>query len=160
MRAAVQGAHKYDLGIVAAGVLAFILSLFPYYKGSVSTSGNVAGLGSAFGSESGTWSAWHGFFGWFAALLVLVAAGLIVAHLLRVALPVPLRLTVLGLFGAALLCTILSFFVSPLPGSEGKQSFGGVTIEYSKGMGWGFWLFLLVVLAGTGLAFLRKDATD
>ena len=160
VKAAFSGAHQYDLGMIGVGALAFIFSLFPFYKGSVETKGSVAGIGDAFGSGSGTWSAWHGFFGWFAALLALVAAGLLVAHLLRVTLPFPLRLTVLGLFGASLLCTILAFFVSPLPGDEGKQTFGGVSIEYSKGVGWAFWIFLLLVIAGTVLAFMRKDATD
>jgi hypothetical protein len=161
LKAAVQNAHQYDLGMVAIGVVAFIVSMFPFYKGSVSTSGSIEGLSDAIGGDnSGTWSAWHGFFGWFAALLALIAAGLLIAHLLKVALAFPIRLTVLGLFAASLLCTLLAFFVSPLPGSEGKETFGGVTIEYSKGVGWGYWLFLLLIIAGTALAFMRKDATD
>jgi hypothetical protein len=161
VKAAFQSAHKYDLALIGVAVLAFIVSMFPFYKGSVETSGSIPDLNTAIGgSTSGDWSAWHGFFGWFAALLALIAAGLLIASLLKVTLPIPLRLTVLGLFGASLLCTLLAFFVSPLPGDESKQTFGGVTVEYSKGVAWGYWLFLVLVIAGTALAFLRKDATD
>src|SRR4051812_21258518 len=50
-----------DWGIIAAGLIAFIFSLFQFYKYTLS----VAGVGRA--SESV--SAWHGFFGWFGALV-------------------------------------------------------------------------------------------
>lgn len=162
MKSAIQGAHKYDLGIIAAGVLAFLFSLFPYYKGSVSTSGDVGGFGGAFGADSGTWNAWHGFFGWFAALLCLVVAGMLFARLLGMGLDASMtRLAALGGFGLATLCALLTFVVNPLPGDEGKQSLGGgVTFEYSKGHAWGFWLSLIVIAGGTALAFMRKDARD
>jgi hypothetical protein len=161
LRSTVQNANQYDLGIIAAGVLAFLLSFFPFYKASVSSSGSLSGL-DAFGSQSGTWSAWHGFFGWFAALVALAAAVLLVLSLLGIHLldATMTRLAVLGGFAVALLCTILALFISPLPGSEGKESFGGVTVEYSKGVGWAYWVFLLVIIVGAVLAFLRKDATD
>ena len=162
MKAAFAEAHKYDLAMIGIGVVAFIVSMFPFYKGTLSTSGSIEGLGDAAlgGDNSGTWSAWHGFFGWFAAVLALVAAGMLIAHLLRVSVPFSHRLAVLGLFGVSLLCTLLAFIVNPLPGSEGKESFGGVTVEYSKGVGWGYWLFLILIIAGTVLAFMRKDAND
>ncbi len=149
MKAAFQGAHKFDLGIIAAGVLVFLLSLFPYYTVSIS-----AGLGIS-GSDSVT--AWHGFFGWFAALLVLVAAALLVAHLLRVALPVPLRLTVLGLFAAATLCVVMAFFVIPGGDCQGIKVCED-SIDFGHGVG--YWLSLLIVLGGLALSYLRKDATD
>ena len=71
MKSAALEAHRMDLGIIAIGVLAFIFSLFSYYKYSVS----FAGI-----SSSGTVSAWHGFFGWFAAVVALAASGVLAAR--------------------------------------------------------------------------------
>jgi hypothetical protein len=162
-KAALQRAHKYDLGIIAAGVLAFLFSMFPYYKGSVETSGNLGRLGGVEGfSESGTWSAWHGFFGWFAALLALGVAVMLALRIVGVLkLDAAMnRLIALGGFAVATLFALLTFVVNPLPGEEGKESFGGVSWEYSKGHAWGFWLSLLVILAGLALSVLRKDAKD
>ncbi len=160
LKSTLQSAHKYDLGIIAAGILAFLLSFFPYYKGTVETSGgSTEGFGN-FGS-SGSWSAWHGFFGWFAALAALVAAGAIVASLLGMALEAKLaRLISLIGFGVATVCVLLAFFVNPLPGDESKDTFAGVTVEYSKGHSFGFWASLIVIVVGLALSFMRKDSTD
>ena len=159
LKSTVQSAHKFDLGIIGAGLLAFFLSFFPYYTASVETSGSPAGLDiGSLGGESDSWSAWHGFFGWFAVLLALAAVVVLVLNLMNIVLPVPVHLTVLGLFAGALLCTVLAFFVNPIPGEEGKESFGGVTFEASKGHGIGFWLVLIVIAAGLALSVMRKDA--
>ena len=79
----------------------FLGSLLPYYTVSVE------GFGS---SASSSVNAWHGFFGWFGAVLALAGAALLVATLLGVALPlpVPVRTAVLGLFGLAAVCTLLA----------------------------------------------------
>ena len=57
-----KGAHRLDLGVIGAGVLVFLGSLLPYYTVSVD------GFGA---SASSSVNAWHGFFGWFAAVLAL-----------------------------------------------------------------------------------------
>lgn len=150
MKTTLQNAHKYDLGIIGAGVLTFIFSLLPYYTVSVS-----GGPGLNF-SESG--SAWHGFFGWFATLLALAAAVVIVLHLLGVTLPVPTRMTVLGLFAAALLCTIIAFFV--FPGSPDCQGIKECEDALDLGRGIGYWLSLLAIIGGLALSVMRKDARD
>ena len=142
VKAAFQGAHRYDLGIIGAGVLAFIFSLFPYYTVDFSV-------------VSESFTAWHGFFGWFGTLCALAGAGLLVAKLLGATLSIPLRLTVLALFGVALLCTMLAWFVWPGGGCQGIQA-----CEDATGHGFGYWLSLIVIAAGTALAFMRKDATD
>lgn len=159
---AFSAAHPLDLGLVAAGVLVFLLSFLPYYKGTVETSGSIPGAGSdLFGAESGSWNAWHGFFGWFAALVALAVAGVLVARMLGVRLDGrQVRLASLIGFGVATACVLMALLVNPLPGEESKDTFGGVTIEYSKGHGVGFWLTLIVVVAGLVLAFRRKDAVD
>ena len=138
VKSAFQGAHKYDLGIIAAGVVAFLFSMFDYYTVS------------AFG-VSGSASAWHGFFGWFAALCALAGAVVLVASLLSVRLPVPTRLTVLALFGVATVCVLLALFVIP-----GKVDVDG--LNYGHGVG--YWVSLLAILAGLALSVLRKDSTD
>jgi len=135
LKLAMQDANRFDIGIVVIGVVAFLLSFFPYYT-------------LDFAGVSANWSAWHGFFGWFAAFVVLGAAGLLASHMMgiRVLEASLLRLSVLGGFAAALLCIILALFVDP----------SGVDF----GRGFGYWASLILVIAGTALAFMRKDATD
>ena len=137
--------NPLDWGILAAGLLAFIFSLFDYYTVTVSFSG----LGSASGSES----AWHGFFGWFAALLAIVGAALVAVQLFapHVNMPAPARLIGLGAFAVATLCVIIALFVFPesVPDSPG----------YDTGRGFGYWVSLIVIIAGTVLSLMRLQAT-
>ncbi len=149
MKGALQNAHKYDLGIIAAGLLAFIFSFFPYYTASVS------GLGFDYSDSA---SAWEGFFGWFGVLLGLVGAVILVLSLLRITLPVPTRLTVLGLFAGALLCTVIAFFV--FPGGDACQGVQECEDAINLGRGFGFWAVLVMIVAGLALSVMRKDATD
>ncbi|MEP6664958.1 MAG: hypothetical protein ABJA81_00805 [Nocardioidaceae bacterium] len=143
MKAAFQGAHKFDLAQVGLAVLIFIASLLPFYTYSFS--------GGGF-STSASVSAWHGFFGWFAVLLALGAAGVLVAALVAgIAIP-SMRMLVLGLFGAAAVCLVLALFVMP----GGNISGPG----YEDGHGFGYWLALLCSLGATALAYMRMDATD
>lgn len=143
LKAAVQGANPFDLGQIGLGVLVFIASLLPYYTVSA----------EVFGAKySDSVTAWHGFFGWFGVLLALGAAGVLVAALfLNVAIP-SMRMTVLGLWGGAVLCTVLALFV--FPGSD----IDGLGVD--TGHGFGYWLALLCVLGGGALAFLRFQNDD
>ncbi len=145
VKTAFQSANPLDLGIIGAGVLVFIFSLFPYYTAS-------------FAGIHASASVWHGFFGWFGVLLALAAAALVAVHLLKIALPVPTRLAVLGLFGVATLCTLLALFIVP-----GKGDCQGVALcenAVNYGHGFGYWATLLFMLGGLGLSYVRKDATD
>lgn len=144
MKAAVTGADPQDLGIIAIGVLAFIFSLFGYYKVSV----HFAGI-----SQSATFSAWHGFFGWFAALVALAASATLAAALFgKIALPFPVRLAVLVGYGVSALCVLLALLVVP----GGDVSGTGI----DKGHGFAYWISLIIILVGLGLSYLRKDATE
>lgn len=133
--------NPLDWAILACGVLAFIFSTFDYYTASV------AGIGSA--SES----AWHGFFGWFAALLALIAAAVIAIELFasNVRMPVAPRLAALGLFAVATLCVILALFIFPgnLPDVRGLD----------RGHGAGYWLSLIVIIVGLVLSVMRAQQT-
>ncbi len=138
-KTAFQGAHKFDLGIIAAGIVAFFAGFMPFYTLSV------GGFGG--GSEN----AWHGFFGWFGVLCALAGAVIVALSIMGVSLPVPTRLAALAAFGVATICLILALFVTPLP------SCGGLCNE---GHGFGYWLALIVVLAGLALAALRYRETE
>ncbi len=130
--------NVYDLAIIACGVLAFIGSLLPFYT--------VHFLGA-----SGSETAWHGFWGWFACLIALAAAVLLVLPYLGVRLTIPLRLVTLVMFVIALICDIIAGLTWPgAPAGSGDAT----------GHGFGYWLSLIVIIVGTALAFLRKDATD
>jgi len=143
-----KSVNPLDWGIIAAGVVAFIFSLFSFYTYSVSIS--IAGLAKT--SSSASWSAWHGFFGWFGVLLALIGALLLAAQLIaKVTLAFPVRTVVLGLFGVATLCLLLALFV--VPGNTGGSDLFGVHVN--KGHGIGYWISLLAVLAGTGLSVKR-----
>ncbi|UQX87851.1 hypothetical protein M6D93_16310 [Jatrophihabitans telluris] len=138
--------NQLDWGIIAAGVLTMLFSFFGYYKYSFS------GLGI---SESKTFSAWHGFFGWFAALVAFAAAVVLAAHLIaKLTLPFPVRLVVLGGFALALLCAILALFVVP-----GPSGFSTLGFSYNKGHGISYWISLLLLIAGTVLSYLRFTQT-
>ena len=137
-----------DWGIIAAGVLAFIFSLFSYYT----LTAKAAGI-----SRSGSESAWHGFFGWFAALLALAAAAVLAAEFFapQIKLPVPGRLLTAGLFALSTLCVLLALVVVPID-TAGASSLG---VSANKGHGVGYWLSLIAIIAGLVLSILRLKAT-
>jgi hypothetical protein len=144
-----KSVNPLDWGIIGAGLLAFIFSFFSYYTATLKV--KFAGVTS--GSATGHESAWHGFFGWFAAFVALVSAGVLAAHLIaKITLPFPVRLAVLAGFGLSTLCVLLALLIVPIDtGSVG--AFGGVKID--KGHGFGYWLSLIVIIAGTALAYKR-----
>ena len=143
-----KAVNPLDWAIIAVGVLAFIFSTFDYYKVTVSLSG--------FGSRSATASAWHGFFGWFAALLALVGAALVALAVFQpnIKLPIATRFAALIAFAVASLCVILAIFI--IPGASGGN-FGGVKVD--KGHGFAFWIDLLLILGGTVLCLMRAQQT-
>ena len=152
--ATLKGADRLDLATIGAGILVLLASFMPYYTMSYD-------LGAFGGETSGSASAWHGFFGWFAMLCAVAAAGILAAHLLGVAMPFPVRLVVLALFGVALLCTVVAMFVYPGESCEDVLgAFGGEAVckGFDEGRGFGYWLALLSTIAGTALAAMRRKA--
>ncbi len=139
-----------DWVTIGLGVLTFLFSFFGYYKYSVSVS--VLGFSS---KQSATFSAWHGFFGWFAALVALGAAAVLAASVIaKLTLPAPVRLVVLAGFAIALLSTLLALIVVP-----GPTGFSGAGYSFDKGHGISYWLSLLFLIGATALAYLRFAAT-
>jgi len=133
--------NPLDWGILGAGLLAFVFSFTPYYKYS-------AHLGGPFGTISGTDNAWHGFFGWFAMLCAVVGSAIVASELFGTSgrLPFAARLGGLVAYAVASLCVILAIFV--IPGDT-----RGTGID--KGHSYGFWISLVVILAGLVLSLMR-----
>jgi hypothetical protein len=141
--------NPLDWGIIAAGLVAFIFSTVSFFSYSVS----VAGF-----SSTGTVSAWHGFFAPVAILLALLASALLAVQVIaKLELPIPVRLVVLGAYGVALLFLLLALFV--IPGNTGGVNSLAIGVKINKGHGFGYWICLLAVLAGTGLAAKRFTDT-
>jgi hypothetical protein len=137
--------NPLDWAILGAGLLAFIFSFISYYTVSVS----VSGVGG--GSTSTT--AWHGFFGWFATLLALAAAGVVAVTLFapQVKLPWPSYLIALVLFAVATLSTIIALFTNPYPDFN--------VPGYDRGHGFGYWASLIVIIAGLVVSLMRFQQT-
>jgi hypothetical protein len=133
--------NPLDWGILAAGFLAFIFSFVSYYSYKISIAG--------FTSGTGHWNAWHGFFGWFAMLCALVGSAVVAVSLFapQVKLPMPARLLGLGAYALATLSVILALFIVPSPGFSGSG--------LDKGHAFGYWISLIVILAGLVLSLMR-----
>jgi len=143
--------HPLDWAIIAAGLLAFIFSLLPFYSYRLTIPSVRVFQAHA------TLNAWHGFFGWFGALLALAAAIILAAELVGgVRLPFQSRLAVLGAFVVGLVSELLALLLVP-GGDSGVSRLLGVHI--STGHSYGYWLTLLAVLAGAVLSYLRFTAT-
>ncbi len=132
-----------DWVLLAAGPLTLIFSLMPYYTAKASYMGF---------SRSAHENAWHGFFGWFGAIVALAASVIIALELFapgQVKLPVPAPLAVLGLFGLAFVCYLLAWFITPGVGDIPSE----IKVDFGRGIG--FYLGLIFILAGGVVAFLR-----
>ncbi len=145
---ALQGAHKFDLGIVGAGAVALIGSLMPFYTVSVDFMGV---------SQSTSANAWHGFFGWFGVLAAVAGSTLVLLHLLGRDTQVPARTAALIAYGVAVVCVVLALFVTPGGDCDEFVAMGVDVCEgFDFGHGFGYWLTLLAVLAGLVLSILRR----
>src|SRR6478672_10618991 len=122
--------NQLDWGILGVGVLIFIFSFVSYYTVDYS---------SSFGSASGSESAWHGFFGWFAVLAALVGSGVVALELFQphVKLPFPNRLVALVAYAVATLSVLLALVVFP----ESVPDIPGV----DTGRGFGYWISLILI---------------
>lgn len=109
-----------------------------------------------------TGSAWHGFFGWFAVILAVIGAVVLLFALIapQVKFPVPARLVSAGLFVLAFIFALIALFVVPSPDSA---TVPGVNIDMDKivnvGHGFSYWVVLIVLLIGAALSLLRFRQT-
>ena len=142
-----KSVNQLDWGIMGAGLLAFIFSFVSYYSFSAKNCGDLCD------SYNLSESAWNGFFGWFAMLLAVVGSALVALELFmpQVKLPFPNRLIGLGCYAVATLCVILALFVVPdyLGGGPGYDKY------VDEGHGFGYWISLIVIIAGLVLSLMR-----
>jgi|tagenome__1003787_1003787.scaffolds.fasta_scaffold20953803_2 hypothetical protein len=151
--------NPLDWGIIGAGVLAFLFSFIAFYDGA-----DVEAAGHSATIDSGTYSAWHdvvggGFFSWFAMIFAILGAVVVAMELFapQVKLPVANRLAGLGLFALAALFEIIGIFVTP--SDSGSLGIGQGSIDVSLNHGFGFWVSLIVILAGLVLSLMRLQQT-
>lgn len=137
--------NPMDWAILALGFFAFIFSFFSYYTASAHFEGI---------SVSASESAWHGFFGWFAAFVALASAAVIALDIFvpQVKLPFPVRLASLIGWAVATLCVLLALAV--IPDTDGAAAAGVDT-----GHGFGYWISLVLIIAGLVLSVLRLKGT-
>jgi len=134
--------------VLGGGFLAFIMSFLPFYSYKIS----VLGI-----NESGSLTAWHGFFGWFGALLLLGAAALVALNIFMGLKNPILPLVTLLAAGVGLLCVVLAVIVYS---ANAKSQLGTIpdlgnldaTVHFGGGIG--FWLCLVCALAATAGALM------
>ncbi|HEX8080814.1 MAG TPA: hypothetical protein VF557_11430 [Jatrophihabitans sp.] len=144
-----KSVNPLDWGIIAAGTLAFLFSLFSYFTYKV----EIAPF-----SQKVSVNGWNGVLAPMATLLAVGAAVLLAVHVIgKVRLAFPVRLVVLGAFALASLLLLLALFV--MPGNDGGATAAALGVKIDKGHGIGYWVSLLAVLAGTGLSFKRFTET-
>ncbi|MGH3504620.1 MAG: hypothetical protein ACRDQA_27535 [Nocardioidaceae bacterium] len=139
------GFHPLDLTVMAAGLLAFIGSLLPYYTVSIDQMGV---------SLSDSATAWHGFFGWVAAVLALAGGIAVALAAFGIGAAARARMSSLIAFGVALICVIIAGFTWPASGNVPS----GIDIGELTGHGFGYWLSLIVIIVGVGAAAVRKTS--
>jgi hypothetical protein len=139
--------NPLDWAILGIGLLVFIFSFVSYYSAS--------GGGITINE-----SAWHGFFGWFAMLCALAGSVLVALELFmpQMKLPMANRVIGLGLYALATLCVIIAIFV--IPSSFCYRGFCGTVPDgVDKGHAWGFWLSLILIIAGLVVSLMRVQQT-
>lgn len=138
---------RNDQGVLAAGVLAFVASFFPYYGYTVSgRSGAFLGV-----NASHSWTAWHSY-ATLGLLLVLaatlVAAAQVFASQALPAANVSWNVVVLGLSALGTVLFVIRSFTFD-SGDIGPLSYG---------LRWGAYVVMLLMLGQTAFAYLRMRA--
>ena len=126
----------FDWAVIGAGVVGFIASFLPWYTISF----DIPGLVSVSESASG----WHSFLSWFSMLLLLAAAGLVLAREAgtQINLPVPTAVATLALSALAFLLILLRW----------------VTLDSGVGAGFGLYLGLICSVVAGVASFLTFRA--
>ncbi|HEX3908618.1 MAG TPA: hypothetical protein VHW92_11880 [Mycobacteriales bacterium] len=144
----------FDLGILIAGVLAFIVSFFPYY-GASSSGATVAGQHIGGVSESVT--AWHSY-STIALLLILLATAVsavaIFAPTAAPQLPIGLRWIAAGLSALGGLLYVIRLFTLD---HKSESVFG---VKVTEGVKWGGYLLLIIVLIHVACSVISALSSD
>jgi hypothetical protein len=165
-----KSVNPLDWGILGAGLLALIFSFFSFYSydatGEAKTSCSDLGGAPAAAKDlcSGdSASAWHGFFGWFGVLLLVVAAVVVAISIFapQVSLPFPARLVALALSVVAIISLLITIAV--IPDWPPVADIGVNDSQYDKvidnGLGFSYWIVLILAVIIAVLSFLRFQQT-
>jgi hypothetical protein len=108
---------------------------------------------------SGSEGAWHGFFGWFGVVLLVLACLVTAVAVFAAQVQLPVRL--MAVIGAALatISTFIALFVTPYPDIPGLPPGRTVSDYIDAGRGASYWIILILSIAATALAFLRYQQT-
>jgi hypothetical protein len=162
--------NPLDWVIFVAAVLALIFSFFSFYtynangpaKDACGQSGVPAEVNDLCSGD--TASAWHGFFGWFGVVLVLIAAFFVAVAVFdpRTSLQVPPRFISVGIALLGVISLLIAIPVVPDWPPLGGLGSLGVT-SYSQvidnGNGFSYWIVLILAIIVTALCGLRWTQT-
>jgi hypothetical protein len=165
-----KSVNPLDWGILGGALLALIFSFFSFYsyeaKGAAKAGcSQLAGVPGAVKDlcSGDSASAWHGFFGWFGVLL-LVIAGVLVAIAIfspQISLPAPARLIAFGAAVLGFISLLLALVVVPDWPPVSDLGVGGS--DYDKvidnGHGFSYWIVLILAIVVAALCFLRFQQT-
>jgi hypothetical protein len=144
----------FDLGILIAGVLIFIVSFFPYW--GVSSSGASVGNIKIPGASASV-TAWHSY-SVLALLLLLLATGVAAVAIFAASsapnLPIGLRWITAGLSTLGGLLYVIRLFTLP---HHGGSEFG---VSIHEGVKWGGYLLLLIVLVHVACSVISALSSD
>jgi hypothetical protein len=149
-----KGFGRNDQIVLGTGVLAFILSFFPYWGGSAS---GATIAGQHIGGASSSVTAWHSY-STIALLLILIGTAL-TAFLLFARDSVPNlaigpRWIAAGVCALGALLYVIRLFTLP----SDSQSFDG--FKYSYGVKWGGYVLLVVVVVNAAFAIMNALSSD
>jgi hypothetical protein len=154
--------NPLDWGIMAAAALALIFSLFDFYtataKGALKQACDQGLVGT---SCSASESAWHGFFGWFGVLLLLIAgiATALTVFMPHLRMPASPRLVALVAAALGLVLIVIALFVTPHKDVTGLPPGTKLSDFIDFGRGFSYWVVLILAVAATALAYLRFAQT-
>ena len=138
-RVEIRRPQPLDLVVVAAGALAVAFSFVSYYTVTIQT-------------VSSRTSAWHGFWGWFGAVLAAVAAALVTLAWCAPALSSRRAAgAVLVLFLAATVSTLLALFQDGFDTARPRA----YAMYVHSGHGYGYWISLASVILGATASLVR-----
>lgn len=160
--------NPLDWGIMIGAVLALIFSFFSFYlyKPQGANADQLCKhLSDVPAAQRGDLtdvcngvdnSAWHGFFGWFGVLLLLLAAVVVAVALFapQVTLPAPARLIALALSALGFIFVLIALFVIPDGDYQGHAIPAGSS-DFDAGHGFSYWVVLILAAAVTALCVLR-----
>jgi len=139
--------------LLIAGLVSVSLSFLPYY--ALTTTLTVSGIDY---TASGTYDAWHGIYGWLAAVLLAVSAVFTIVYILAAKARAPLSVVVMLICVLALASAVASHYIYVTV--VGVEYFAGQDyFTLDKQFGIGHWLILIcAAVAVISAIFMMSSA--